>query len=556
MSTKTILHKLNRKDTRILPSINTVTKIVFIALIAVFLTYFSKNVLAATNVLKDKQDAIEKGNNQEAWLNEAMGSNMVSVVQMMTGKIPFNADGSINVTSYTPGGAIGVTNNMIAKLYNQPVSGVEYIAQVKDNFLGKPAYAQGVGYEGLQPLLPLWRTLRNTIYILASLVFVIVGIMIMLRVKISPQAVVTIQSAIPKIITTLILVTFSYAIAGLIIDLSNLFLSICLSIFFTAKGVGLDEDLFGVNIAPASGGFILTSWLGNAIMWLIDAVAGVFGVHPYSLESISNGGFSKIYDLTTRAIPAASGVVLGEITGQIFLGVLLGGVGSLALGSLGSTVLGGIGSGVGNVVGGILGGLLMPIILSILIIIWLIKLYFGLLKCYITLIFKILIGPLEIGIGAFPNSKMGFSSWIKDIIANISVFPITVLFLVFINYLTDTFSGGGLWAPSQLSMLTLGGNDSVVAAGIGLAGLGMLSKLPKMVPEFIFSIKPSPWGKAMGESYAPVMKGAELGARSGAEAGAGKLRQYERMAPDKGWAKAGGYVVKGAEMSGIIKKEK
>lgn len=522
MSSKTILHKLNRRETRLFPSINTLTQIIFIALIAITITFFTKNILAQ-NAFKDKQDAITKGNNQEAWLNEAMGSNMVSVTQMLTGKIPFQPDGSINLTGYIPSGAMGATTNMVASLYSQPVSGIEYIAQVKDSFLGKPAYAQGVGFAGLQPLLPLWKTLRNVVYILASLVFVIMGIMIMLRVKISPQAVVTIQSAIPKVVTALILVTFSYAIAGLIIDISNLFLSLCLGLFFNAGGKSFGEDLFGIKII--TGNFNPLSWLGNAVMWAINAT-GIFG-HPYSLTNLTNSDFGTLNDLAVRAIPAASGILLGEIVGQIFLGVLLGGIGSGIFGAAGQTLGSGLGSVVGNIGGGLLGGLLLPIVMAILIVIWLIKLYFGLLKCYITLIFKIIIGPLEIAVGAFPNTKIGFSSWIMSIIANISVFPITVLFLVFINYLTDLLTQGPitgnitnpLWIPSQISMFSLGGNANVVAAGIGLAGLGMLSKLPKLIPEVLFQIKPSLYGSAIGESYKPVGGFAKLGAQTAGDRG-------------------------------------
>ncbi len=554
-----VLNKINRRDTHFLPKNFTFFKIIIIFLVILTISFSVKTILAQNtntnqtsaggNIIKAKQDAISKGNNQESWLNEAMGSNLMSTIQMMTGEIPFNDDGSINFQSYIPGGAIGITNNMISTLYNHPVSGVEYIAQVKNSFLGKPVYAQDTGFQGLQPLLPLWRTLRNITYVFASLVFVVIGIMIMLRIKISPQAVITLQSSIPKIITALIFITFSYAIAGLIIDFSNLLLSICLAIFFTAKGVNTTESLLSTNIVSDSGGLIVTSWIGNVVMWLVNNVQDAFGVSPYNLTNIANGGFGKIYDLTTRAIPAASGIVLGQIAGQIFLGVIFGGVGSLLLGGLGSTVAGGIGSAGGNVIGGILGALLIPVILSIMIVIWLIKLYFGLLKCYITLIFQIIIGPLQIAMGAIPNSKIGFSSWITNIVANISVFPITILFLVFINYLTDIFSGGGLWAPSQLSMVTLGGNSKVVAAGIGLAGLGMLAKLPKLIPEVIFQLKPSPFGTAIGEAYKLPTSVAIAGVKGGAADVGHKLYRNSRAPSAAGTTKVLGWLGKTIENS-------
>jgi len=223
------LSRLNRRDTRIFPKFTIFSKYLIIAISVIAAFYTANSILAQTNILKDKQDAIKTGNNQESWLDEAMGSNIVSSVRLLTGDIP---DDVLNgtATSWVPGGALGTTTNLVASVFTPQASGIQYIAQVKDNFLGKPAYAQGTGFVGLQPLLPIWRGFRNVIYLLASIIFIVMGIMIMLRIKISPQAVINIQNAIPQLITTLILVTFSYAIAGLLIDLTYLIQGLTISI--------------------------------------------------------------------------------------------------------------------------------------------------------------------------------------------------------------------------------------------------------------------------------------------------------------------------------------
>jgi len=69
--------------------------------------------------------------------------------------------------------------------------------------------------------------------------------MIMFRVRISPQTVITVQSALPKIIFTLILITFSYAIAGFLIDLMYVVIGI-FSFIVTQGGIfdGSATDLF------------------------------------------------------------------------------------------------------------------------------------------------------------------------------------------------------------------------------------------------------------------------------------------------------------------------
>jgi len=384
---------------------------------------------------------------------------------------------------------------MIAVLNTPPASGIEYIAQVKDNFLGKPAYAQGVGFQGLQFLLPLWRGFRNTIYVIASIIFVIVGLMIMLRVKISPQAVVTVQSAIPQLITTLILVTFSYAIAGLVIDIFNFVQALVVALLFSVKGVPLTGSLFkGFN----SSGFPIVSDLIN---W----ISSVFTNSNFKFSNLSNPDLRDLQMLTYRAVPGwISLVMLGGLLGSIVLGFLLGGLGAI-LGS-GTNWIGDMaGRIVGGAAGGLIGGLLIPILLCIIVAIWLIKLYFGLLKCYVTLIFKIILAPLEIGMGAFPNAKMGFSTWILDVAANMAVFPVVGIFLVLLNMIMDAVTGSSsaVWAPSLLSA---GGiSPAIVSAAIGLAGLALVSKLPDMVPQYIFMIKPSPWGQAIGEGLSKNM---------------------------------------------------
>ncbi len=518
MSFGQILNKLNQRSTPLFPK-NKFFRFILVIIAAFSLVYLSQSSFATSSFV-DKKKAIKDGNNQEAWLDEAMGSNMVSLFTGMVGEIPDeifdeNADASIiNQYRYNPGGAFGTMNRFIATLQTPPASGIEYIAQVRDNFLGKPAYAQGVGFQGLQFLLPLWRGFRNVIYVISTIIFIIIGMMIMLRVKISPQAVITVQSAIPKLITTLILVTFSYAIAGLVIDLANFIQALVVAILFSVKGVNLTDSLFTGGIY--SGLPVLSDIMGKITAFLTNG--------NFKFANLSNPDLRDLQMLTYRAVPGwTSLVMLGGLLGSIVLGFLLGGVGQAVLGSGGNWIGDMAGRVLGGGVGGLIGGILVPLILCIIAAFWLVKLYFGLLKCYVTLIFKIILGPLEIGMGAFPNSKMGFSTWIMDVVSNMAVFPVVGIFLILLNMITDAVSAPGLlspvWAPGLISA---GGiSPSIIGAAIGLAGLAMLSKLPSLVPEFIFKIKPSPFGQAIGQGLgevgAPFQKGGQ------AIVGAGKF---------------------------------
>lgn len=400
---------------------------------------------------------------------------------------------------WIPGGVIGTANNLIAQLHNQSASGVQYIAQVKDSLLGKPAYAQDTGVTGLQPLLPLWRGFRNVIYILSSIVFVVIGLMIMFRVKISPQAVITIQNAIPQLIITLIMVTFSYAVAGLIIDLSNLIQGIVVAIFFSIEGKSLSQPLFPMQVST---GFPLLSDLGNLIQRGYQELWGLLGgERPMEYAQLANPDFNMFNSLAFRAGPNwVSMLMLGGLIGDVIFGTFLGGMTRSVAGGIGADVGGTVGNVIGIIVGGGVGAILIPLIMAIIITIWMCKLWFGLLKAYVTVIFKIVLAPLEIGMGAFPSSKMGFSSWLTDLIANMAVFPIVNIYLILLNLIVNRiFSGGLLWAPNVINVGSGVVSPMIVSAAISFAGLSILAKLPELVPALIFQLK-NPWGQAIGQA--------------------------------------------------------
>lgn len=442
MSCRQLLEKLNRRSTPIFPKFNRISKICLFLLITVSAILLTKQILAK-NSIQDFQNAIDEGNNGQSWVYNSFDANINTMREAIGGTIPFDATGKPILEGYMPGGIIGITNNMIASLYNPPASGIQYLAQMKDNFLGKPAYAQGTGFTGLQPLLLIWRTFRNAIYILSALVFIILGIMIMLRVKISQQAVITIQTAIPGLITTLILVTFSYAIAGLLIDAMNFVQAMVITLLFNGLGKHLNEPLFQ--------GTASFNW---------------------TFERLNTPGFSDSWWLSYHLISSLVGwIITVGIVGGILTSLFAGVTGwAFAIG----------------------GGIALLIIL--IIITWmLIKFFFGLVKCYLNVILQIIFAPILIGLGAFPNFKIGFGSWILDLIANLSVFPLCLIYLIILNLLIG--STDKLWSPQIISSFSFGGPGFL----IGIAGFFLLPKLPELIPQVIFQLKPSPFGKAIGE---------------------------------------------------------
>lgn len=117
-------------------------------------------------------------------------------------------------------------NNAVLSLFStvgsNPISGVGYTRKLISKFNPvQEAHAQaGFGFTtGASAVVELWKISRNLSFAILVLIIIIMSFMIMFRVKISPQAVITVQSAIPKVISALILITFSYALAGFAIDL-------------------------------------------------------------------------------------------------------------------------------------------------------------------------------------------------------------------------------------------------------------------------------------------------------------------------------------------------
>lgn len=123
---------------------------------------------------------------------------------------------------------------LAAAFWERPVSSVAYFKDIASRLHIVPeAQAQGFGFGAANPILELWKVVRNITYFLLILVIITMAFMIMFRVRISPQTVITVQSSLPKIILALILITFSYAIAGFLIDLMYVIIGLLSAIFTT-----------------------------------------------------------------------------------------------------------------------------------------------------------------------------------------------------------------------------------------------------------------------------------------------------------------------------------
>jgi len=270
---------------------------------------------------------------------------------------------------YSPG-LLGTQGKIVADLFQYQPSSREYIADILDN-MGVPtvssAYAQGTGYTAMQPFLPIWKVFRNLAYSLYIVMFIVVGVMIMLRTKVNAQTIVTIQSALPNLLITLILITFSYAIVGFMIDLMYFL------IYF--------------------------------VVYLVSA-AGLIQTPTKAIARLMNSSaWSVIFEGRNSIISAVS----------LAIGDVLSGLGTNGLEAIGTVVS---------------WFSMMYLIVAVTFAIAMLKLMFALIKAYVMLLVQLVTSPVQILMNAVPGSK-AFSTWLKTTASYLIPFPVAAAMFIF-----------------------------------------------------------------------------------------------------------------------------
>lgn len=368
-------------------------------------------------------------------------------------------------------GMIGVMGTLIGYTFVPPASSVQYVAYLKDNFgIAKPTYAanttcneKGLGFCGLIPVLELWKIMRNLVYLLFILIFIIIGLAIMLRVHIDPRTVMTVQNQIPKIIIGIVLVTFSFAIAGLLVD-----------VMYVASYL-LGNVISGA--APDAQSF-------SAVVTSNNPFDAANKTYEGGIFKIITDGSNSVTELVNSVfIDPNNGKNLFERTwgqGDILGGILVG---------IGSFIL----------------GMLAFLIILIGMIFVLIRLWVILIFAYINTLLDIVFAPFWFLLGLVPGSSAGFGGWFRDMIANLSVYPATIVMLMMANVFVQTVNDptlpkGDLFVPPLL------GNSQNVQAVAGIIALGFLFMLPNVLTIMRGALK------APKIDYGPVFKPAGVGA--------------------------------------------
>lgn len=347
-------------------------------------------------------------------------------------------------------GLIGTVNSGIVAMYDPPISAQIYVADLLQNAKIIPqAQAQGLGFSSLDPILETWKSFRNVAYLFFVVIFLVIGFMIMFRAKIG-QAAITVQQAIPSIIVAMLAVTFSYAIAGFLIDLMYV-LMYMLVFLFDQEG----QDLIAGNIFT-----------------LVGAMFSGFG------DTVRN----------------AMQNLMSGLLGEGFVSAALSWLSSLSA--------------------------IMIIGLAILMSVF--KIFLELLKSYIALILQVLFAPVILMVGAIPG-KNTFVSWIKGIIGNLAMWPLTLICLLVNRMLTNSnYVFGETQTGGFMPPYLLGAGQG--AAFPALVGIGILLVIPEIMKEAKkkLGVADGIIGSLAGSALKQVKEALPLGSRvAGGVMGAG-----------------------------------
>ncbi len=359
------------------------------------------------------------------WSQDIMGSNKINNLDCT---IPENKEFCAQA-SLQKGGVTASVFTLIGSMISKPPAHTAtYVADVLNTAgVATPAYAQGIGFAALDPILGLWKVFRNVAYFFFIIGLIIMGFMIMFQQRLGGKAAITAQQAIPSVIVSLILVTFSYAIAGFAIDLMYLFMYLIVGVF---QGIqtGTTKDLVSFTIID------LFSFI----------VSGTWGFDAIGLNS----------DIISKMVNAAG--IQNDATRNFI---------------------------------GIIGGMTLSLIISLAVLIGSIRLFFELLKSYVVIILSVVTAPLVLMIGAFPGKDV-FWPWFKGILGNLIAFPtVLLLLIIYIEFTTGTVAqtagsdvAGGFMPPFLFGSGFGEGSGNVNMIGPVL-GLAMILAMPEIVKE-------------------------------------------------------------------------
>ncbi|HUD44497.1 MAG TPA: hypothetical protein VMR41_03075 [Patescibacteria group bacterium] len=444
--------------------------------------------------------------NQHSWVQTVMLDVMSAMTCQLAGVDPVNPKGCLGVNATTHQyslapqnmGLLGMVVSGIGVTYTPAAHLGDYTGYLAGNFgVTKTALAAGycdstnnpdkskTGYCKLTPLLGMWTTFRNIAYLAFVLIFIVIGFAIMLRVKINAQTVMSIQYAIPRIIIGLLLITFSYAIAGFLIDLMYVIMAVIINLAAsidptTNNPTPISSIVYGHIQGNNPLGFFnsLTSNSAANSSTLGDSwqIAQSFGNAFGNLVTTTGTIGQVVVGLVAALLTSTT---LGSVTGSInVFGIPVGGI----LNLIATGTVAGIAASRTGDVSAYIGTVLGFLVIIISILVSLVRVWVVLLKAYIFILLDVIFAPFWIIASIIPKSKLTFSTWLRDLAANLAVFPAVIGFFLLAKLFVDFFNNApkvpGTSDTNIFVPPLLGNLDLSASALAPLIGLGFILLAP------------------------------------------------------------------------------
>jgi len=451
-------------------------KFIFTFGIVLFLFFFTLNIYAQTNsgeaqlidttatwdaeVKKCKVLTVSDGLNIECATRNTLVSALTTVINETAPEVTVSGQKMLADNSIPDNAKIGllsmVDNAVSQTIANQP--NIDVIAYMQSEWV--PGYTDntsvyaGNGYDFLKDhgITPLYRTFQTISYILFVVILIISGFMIMFRQKIGGQTAITIMNTLPNVILGLVLVTFSFSIVGIILNVG----SWLTNIFANFLGFASPQEGIMLN-SPLS----LFSFFGQSV----------------NLEN------SDLFT-TVPAITGGGGLVLLVVAGIFSSGI----------------------AGIGGAVGIIL--LLLIVILICLLIYAGIRVFITLFKAYISILIQTVTGPIQITIGTFPGNNKFIMNWINSVLKSALTFPLVYLIINLPVYLLNNKLNLDIQGLTSGTLdLETGGLSSIIGfivyAVFPIVCFFFAADAPKVLNDFL----PTESGKGLQEALAGTQAG-------------------------------------------------
>lgn len=187
------------------------------------------------------------------------------------------------------GGLSSTLGSTLASAYtNPPIDSLASAVKkgLANNILYNPVSAEetSTGEALLTPVLTVWSAMRDLAYGLFAIIMVAIGIMIIARKEVSPRLVVTLTSALPKIVMGLVLITFSYPIVAFFVDLMQYATE---AMFFLAWNA-LHPSILSGAISPGGLSTLLSGYFSNIIGSVLNNLSLNSTVQAYAQSAATS----------------------------------------------------------------------------------------------------------------------------------------------------------------------------------------------------------------------------------------------------------------------------